>query len=222
MTKRIIALIASLAVILGLMTSQSSYAWFVTAVKRAQRITIGVVSYDSSSAVSLDTLEEDFYGNACIYPGQNLVTLDGDDASISMYNSSTIDSQIRVRVEYTSFASGSAKNVIYSGSEDEDLEVVFSNPEQWLPYNNGMDGTCYYYVGPDYNRSTLSDVDDVYTITPDIADVEIIESIRYKETIDANLYSGNEVTVNVIFEAKQADYVGWSSLGEYQVATDVE
>lgn len=222
MTKRIIALIASLAVILGLMTSQSSYAWFVTSVKRAQRITIGVVSYDSSAAVSLDTLEEDFYGNACIYPGQNLVMLEGDDASISMYNSSTVDSQIRVRVEYTSFSSGSAKNVIYSGSEDEDLEVIFSNPEQWLPYNNGMDGTCYYYVGPDYNRSALTDVDDVYTITPDIADVEIIESIRYKETIDANLYSGNEVTVNVIFEAKQADYVGWSSLGEYQVATDVE
>ncbi|MBQ8784212.1 MAG: hypothetical protein IJZ57_10640 [Clostridia bacterium] len=222
MTKRIIALIASLAVILGLMTSQSSYAWFVTSVKRAQKMTIGVVSYDSSAAVSLDTLEEDFYGNACIYPGQNLVMLEGDDASISMYNSSTVDSQIRVRVEYTSFASGNAKNVIYSGSEDEDLEVIFSNPEQWLPYNNGMDGTCYYYVGPDYNRSALTDVDDVYTITPDIADVEIIESIRYKETIDANLYSGNEVTVNVIFEAKQADYVGWSSLGEYQVATDVE
>ena len=222
MTKRIIAFIASLAVIFGLMTSHSSYAWFVTAVKRAQRITIGVVNYDSSVAVSLDTLEEDFYGNACIYPGQNLVMLEGNDASISMYNSSTVDSQIRVKIEYTSFANGSAKNVVYSGSEEEDLEVIFSNPDQWLPYNNGMDGTCYYYVGPDYNRSKLTNVDDVYTITPDIADVEIIESIRYKETINANLYSGNEVTVNVIFEAKQADYVGWSSLGEYQVATDVE
>ena len=222
MTKRIIALVASLAVVLGLMASHSSYAWFVTAVKRAQRITIGVVSYDSSMAVSLDTLEEDFYGNACIYPGQNLVMLEGDDASLSMYNSSTVDSQIRVKVEYTSFASGSAKNVVYSGDEKEDLEVVFANPEQWLAYDNGMDGTCYYYVGPDYGSSKLTDVDDVYTITPDIADVEIIESIRYKETIDANLYSGNEVTVNVIFEAKQADYVGWSSLGEYQVATDVE
>lgn len=222
MTKRIIALIASLAVVLGLMTSQSSYAWFVTAVKRAQRITIGVVSYDSSAAVSLDTLEEDFYGNACIYPGQNLVRLEGNDASISMYNSSTVDSQIRVRIEYTSFADGAAKNIVYSGGEDDDLEVIFSNPEQWLPYDNELDGTCYYYVGPNYEKSALSDTNDVYTITPDIPEVEIIESIRYKETIDANLYSGNEVTVNVIFEAKQADYVGWSSLGEYQVATDVE
>lgn len=222
MTKRIIALVASLAVVLGLMASHSSYAWFVTAVKRAQRITIGVVSFDSSMAVSLDTLEEDFYGNACIYPGQNLVMLEGDDASLSMYNSSTVDSQIRVRIEYTSFASGSAKNVVYSGDEKDDLEVIFANPEQWLPYDNGMDGTCYYYVGPDHNGSKLTDVDDVFTITPDISDVEIIECIRYKESINANLYSGNEVMVNVIFEAKQADYVGWSSLGEYQVATDVE
>ncbi len=222
MIKRIIAFVASLAVIMGIMTSHSSYAWFVTSVKRAQRITIGVVSFDSSSAVSLDTLEEDFYGNACIYPGQNLVMLEGDEASISMYNSSTVDSQIRVRIEYTSFADGVAKEVVYSGSEKDDLQVVFANPEQWLPYDNGLDGNCYYYVGPDYGKSTLTSLDDVYTISPDIADVEIIESVCYKESIDANLYSGNEVTVNVIFEAKQADYVGWSSLGEYQVATEVE
>ncbi len=222
MIKRIIALIASLAVVLGLMTSQGSFAWFVTSVKRAQRMTIGVVSFDSSSAVSLDTLEEDFYGKACIYPGQNLVKLDGDDASISMYNSSTVDSQIRVRIEYTSFADGVAKEVVYSGSEKDDLQVVFANPEQWLPYNNGMDGTCYYYVGPDFNEAKLTDLDDVYTIQPDVADVEIIKSICYKESINASLYSGNKVTVNVIFEAKQADYVGWSSLGEYQVATEVE
>lgn len=222
MIKRIIAVVASLAVVLGLMASQSSYAWFVTSVKRAQRITIGVVSFDSSSAVSLDTLEEDFYGKACIYPGQNLVMLEGDEASLSMFNSSTVDSQIRVRIEYTSFADGVAKNMIYSGSEKDDLEVVFANPECWLPYNNGMDGTCFYYVGPDYAKSELADLKDVYTITPDVSDVEIIESICYKESVDANLYSGNEVTVNVIFEAKQADYVAWTSLGEYQVATEVE
>lgn len=221
MKKRIIAIVASLAVILGLMASQGSYAWFVTSVKRAQRMTIGVVSYDSSAAVSLDTYEKDFYGNKCIYPGQNLVNLEGEEASISMYNSSTIDSQIRVRIEYTSYADGVAKTVTYSGEEDEDLQVVFKNPEQWLPFNNGLDGTCFYYVGPDYNKSVLADTNDVYTITPDISDVSIIESVCYKETINASLYSGNKVTVNIIFEAKQADYVGWSSLGEFSVDTDI-
>lgn len=222
MIKRIVAVVASLAVVLGLMASESSYAWFVTSVKKAQRITIGVVNFDNSSAVSLNTLEEDFYGKACIYPGQNLVKLEGDDASLSMYNSSTVDSEIRVRIEYTSFADGVAKNVVYSASEEDDLQVVFANPECWLPYNNGMDGNCFYYVGPDFNKDKLTDLDDVYTITPDVADIKIIKSICYKESIDASLYSGNEVTVNVIFEAKQADYVGWSSLGEYQVATVVE
>lgn len=222
MIKRIIALIASLAVVAGLFTSQSSYAWFVTAVKKAQRITIGVVSFDSASAVSLDTLEEDFYGNQCIYPGQNLVVLDGDDASIAMYNNSTIDTQIRVRIEYTSFATGSAQQVTYSASEDEDLQVEFADPAQWMPFDNGLDGCCFYYVGPDFDKDKLTDLDDVYTVKPDVADVSIIKSICYKDDIDANLYSGNEVAVNIIFEAKQADYVGWSNLGEYQVATDME
>ncbi len=222
MKKRIIALVTSLAVILGLLASQSSYAWFVTAVKRAQRITIGVVSFDSSSAVSLDTLEQDFYGNDCIYPGQNLVNLNGDEAYLSMYNSSTINTQIRVRIEYTSFADGVAKQVNYSASDSEDLQVEFAYPDQWLPYDDGMDGCCFYYVGPDFEKGTLTDINDVFVVTPDIADVSIIKSICYKNTINANLYSGNEVKVNVIFEAKQADFVNWSNLGEYSVETDVE
>ncbi len=222
MKKRIIALVASLAVLVGLFSSQGSYAWFVTAVKKAQRITIGVVSYDSSSAVSLDTLEQDFYGKECIYPGQNLVSLNGDEASLSMYNSSTIDTQIRVRIEYTSFADGVAKKVIYKGSDSEDLQVEFANPEQWIPYEEGMEGCCFYYVGPDYKKDTISDANDIYIVTPDVADISIIKSICYKNSIDANLYSGNEVEVNVIFEAKQADFVNWSSLGEYKVETDVK
>ena len=221
MKKRIVALITSLAVIAGLAASQGSYAWFVTAVKRAQNITIAVVSYDSAAA-SLDTLEEDFYGNSCIYPGQNLVLFEGRDATLSMYNSSTINTQIRVRVEYTSYAGGLAENVVYSASEDDDLQVDFANPEQWLPYDNSIDGCCFYYVGPSYGSDKLTDVNKVYSITPDITSVDIIDKVLYKEDIDTGLYSGNEVTVNIIFEAKQADYVGWSTLGEYQVATDVD
>ena len=85
-----------------------------------------------------------------------------------------------------------------------------------------MDGCCYYYVGPNYGSSTLKDLNNVYNVKPDVASLDIINKVYYKSDIDTGLYSGNEVTVNVIFEAKQADYVGWSTLGEYQVATDVE
>lgn len=221
MKKRIIALITSFAVIVGLMASQGSYAWFVTAIKRAQSITIAVVNYDSA-AVGLDTLEEDFYGNKCIYPGQNLVLFQGNDATLAMFNNSTISTQVRVRIEYTSYSSGSAKDVVYSNSDKDDLQVVFANSSQWLPYDNGMDGCCFYYVGPNYGSSTLTDINKVYSINPDVTSLEIIEKVFYKTDIDTGLYSGNEVTINIVFEAKQADYVGWSTLGEYQVATDVE
>lgn len=220
MIKRIIALIASLAVVIGLMASQSSYAWFVTAVKKAQNITIAVMSYTSSSA-ALETLEEDFYGKPCIYPGQNLIKLQGDDAQITMFNNSTIDTQIRVRIEYTSYKNGRAETKVYSNSEDDDLQVEFTHPGQWLPYETDMSGYCYYYVGPDFNATELKSLDDVHVITPDEANVNILSNVSYKNDIDTSLYSGNEVTVNIIFEAKQADYVGWTSLGEYTLATDV-
>lgn len=220
MKKRIAALLASLAVIAGLMASQNSGAWFVTAVKRAQNIEIGVINFDSEEEI-LGTLEEDYYGRPCIYPGQNLVLLNNKDATIMMNNNSSIDTQVRVRIEYTSFSSGSRRTVTYSGSEEDDLEVEFANPGQWLPYKSGMDGTCFYYVGPDYGSDTLSDPDNAYSITPDISNLEIVKSVLYKQNIDSAAYSGNEVTVNIIFEAKQADYVGWSAIAEYQINSDV-
>lgn len=220
MKKRIAALIASLAVVAGLMMSQGSGAWFVTAVKKAQNISIAIVSFNSEAEI-LGTFEEDYYGKPCIYPGQNLVVLNGKDSTLVMNNNSSIDTQIRVKIEYTSYADGSAKTVTYKGDKDEDLQVEFVNPSQWLPYSDGMDGTYYYYVGPDYASGTLTDTDDVYSITPTVPNVDIIRNISYKSDIDTAVYSGNEVTVNVIFEAKQADYVGWSALAEYQVNSGV-
>lgn len=220
MKKRIAALIASLAVVAGLMMSQGSGAWFVTAIKRAQNITIAVVNYDSEAEV-LGTMEEDYYGKDCIFPGQNLVLLNEKDATLTMNNNSSIDTQIRVKIEYTSYASGKAETVTYKGSNDEELEVEFANPEQWLPYTDGFDGTNFYYVGPGFGSSVLSDPDDSYTVTPAVANVDIIKGVSYKKDIDANAYSGNEVEINIIFEAKQADYVGWSSLAEYHVNSGV-
>ncbi len=221
MKKRVITLIASLIVVAGLFASQGSNAWFVTAVKRAQNITIGAVSYSTGDAVSLDTLEEDFYGRPRIYPGQNLIVVNGDESALTMFNSSTIDTKVRVKIEYTSYHSGKAETVTYKGEPDEDFEVEFADPSQWRLLDNGMDGACFYYVGRDFDAQQLQKADDSAAVTPDMASLDIIKSVKYKDDIDASLYSGNEVTVNVIFEAKQADYVEWSAMGQYQVSDSV-
>lgn len=221
MKKRVITLIASLVIIAGLFASQGSGAWFVTAVKRAQNITIGAVSYSSGDAVSLDTLEEDFYGRPRIYPGQNLVVVNGEESSLTMFNSSTIDTKIRVKIEYTSYHNGKAENVIFKGDADEDFEVEFAEPSQWKLFDNGLDGAYFYYVGKDFGDQNLTKADDAFSITPDVASVDIIKSIKYKNDIDTSLYSGNQVTINIVFEAKQADYVQWSAMGQYQLSDSV-
>lgn len=220
MKKRIVALIASLAVVAGLMMSQGSGAWFVTAIKRAQNINIAVINYDSEAEV-LGTMEEDYYGKECIFPGQNLILLNDKNATLTMNNNSSIDTQLRVKIEYTSYASGKAETVTYKGSEDEDLEVEFVHPGQWLPYTNGTDGTYFYYVGPGFGSDKLSDPDKSFSVTPSVASVDIIKGVSYKEDLDTTFYSGNEVEVNITFEAKQADYVGWSALAEYHVDSGV-
>lgn len=220
MKKRLITLIASLVVIAGLFASQGSNAWFVTSVKRAQKITIGAVSYSTGDAFSLDTLEEDYYGRPRIYPGQNLVVVNGNESSLTMFNSSTIDTKIRVKVEYTSYKNGKAETVTYTGAPDEDFAVEFAEPSHWKLFDNGMDGAYFYYVGRDFSGA-LTKADDAVAITPDVASVDIIKSAYYKEDINTSLYSGNTVTINIIFEAKQADYVNWSSVGQYQTTNPV-
>ena len=222
MKKRLITLIASLVVIAGLFASHGSNAWFVTSVKRAQKITIGAVSYSTGDAFSLDTLEEDYYGRPRIYPGQNLIVANGENASLTMFNSSTIDTKIRVKIEYTSYRSGKAETVTYTGDPDEDFEVVFAEPSQWRLFDNGMDGACFYYVGSDFGNKPLTKADDSVAVSPDIASIDIIRSASYKEGVDTTYYSGNSVTVNIIFEAKQADYVNWSAIGQYNTSETVD
>ncbi len=220
MKRRIVALIASLAVITGLMSSRDSGAWFITAVKRAQDISIAVINFDSEEEI-LGTVEEDYYGRPCIYPGQNLVLLNNKNATLTMINNSSIDTQIRVRIEYTSFSSGVKSTEVYSADKDEDLQVEFANPGEWLPCKSASGEVCFYYVGPGYGSKVLSDPDNACSITPDVSNIDIIKSILYKNDIDTASYSGNEVTVDVIFEAKQADYVGWSALADYQINSDI-
>ena len=120
MTKRIVAFVASLAVIIGLMNCGTSYAWFVTTLEKKQSISVSVVS--ASQTAKLTDLDSD--EKTVIMPGDNLVNLDGQGATLRINNGSTTDVQIRLSIEYTSYASGRAEQRFYSGSND-DIIVTF-------------------------------------------------------------------------------------------------
>lgn len=208
MTKRIVAFIASLAVIIGLMNCGTSYAWFVTTLEKKQSISVSVVS--ASQTAKLTDLDSD--EQTVIMPGDNLVNLDGQGAMLRINNGSTTDVQIRLSIEYTSYASGRAEQKIYSGSGD-DIDVTFA-ANKWSK-NTNANGTCYfYYMGDKYESENVNDLDSVPSVGTDVSYVDAISSIVYKDSI-SRAYAGQPVNIKVKFEAKQADNISWDSINSY-------
>lgn len=211
MTKRIILFVASLAVIFGLMASSSSFAWFATSSQKKQSISVSLVSNIHSA--SLSDLQAP--ANTIIVQGDNLVSLDGRSAALRLDNKSTTDTQLRISIEYTSYRSGKAEQVIYSASEADDIVVEFAN-DAWAQ-NVNVAGISYFYYMGSAQGSTVSDINSVPSISPSVASIPAIEKIYYKNDI-SYAYSGQKINVKVNFESKQADNITWSAIDSYAVA----
>lgn len=212
MSKRIILLVSSLAVVLGLMTASSSYAWFATSSSKKQSIKVALVNNIHSAGLA--DIEAPYH--TIIMQGDNLVSLDGKSATLQLENKSTADMQIRISVEYTSYRSGKAEQVIYSASEEDDIQVDFA-PAKWSK-NVASSGLCYfYYMGTDYSDDTLASSNDAAVVAPSEVRIPAISRIAYNDNI-SSAYSGQPVNVKIIFESKQADNITWSAIDSYDIS----
>lgn len=211
MIKRLILFVASLAVIFGLVTSSSSFAWFATSTQKKQSISVSLVSNIYSA--SLSDLQAP--ANTIIVQGDNLVSLDGRSAALRLDNKSTTDTQLRISIEYTSYRSGKAEQVIYSASEEDDIVVEFAN-DAWAK-NVNVAGISYFYYMGSAQGATVSDINTVPSISPSVASIPAIEKIYYKDDV-SYAYSGQKINVKVNFESKQAENITWSAIDSYAVA----
>ena len=211
MIKRLILFVASLAVIFGLMASSSSFAWFATSSQKKQSISVSLVSNIHSA--SLSDLQAP--SGTIIVQGDNLVSLDGRSAALRLDNKSTTDTQLRITVEYTSYRSGKAEQVIYSASEDDDIVVEFAN-DAWAKNVNVAGVSYFYYMGGSFG-ATVSDINSVPSVSPSVASIPAIEKIYYKDDV-SYAYSGQKINVKVTFESKQAENITWSAIDSYAVA----
>jgi len=212
MSKRLVLLVSSLAVIVGLMATSTSYAWFTTSAKKKQSISVSVVS--SVHSARLADISAPYH--TIIMPGDNLVNLDGKSAMLQFENQSTTDMQLRISVEYTSYKNGTEQQVVYTASEDDDIEVEFAQ-NLWAK-NVSSNGTCYfYYMGDEYEGETVSTLNDIPSIDPSVSSIPAISSIAYKNDI-SSVYSGKPVNIKVIFESKQAENITWSTIDSYDIS----
>lgn len=211
MVKRLILFVTSLAVVFGLMTSGTSFAWFASSTQRNQSISVSLVS----NVFSANLTDLDATNKTVIMQGDNLVNLDGNSAALHIENHSTTETQVRVTVEYTSYSSGTAKQVVYSASEDDDIIVEFAS-DAWAKSVNAGSVCYFYYVGNGRGSEDISDIDTAETISAHVGKIPVITKIAYKDDI-SYAYSGQEINVKVSFESKQAENVTWSSIDTYDI-----
>ncbi len=212
MTKRIILFVASLAVVLGLMASSSSFAWFASSTQKKQSISVSLVNSIHTAGLSDLQAPE----NTVIEQGDNLVSLDGRSAMLQLKNESTTNTQVRLSIEYTSYRSGKAEQVIYSASEDDDIVVEFSS-DAWAKNVNVANVCHFYYMGRGYHSPEVQNIDTVPAVSPEVAQIPAITKIAYKDDVSYS-YSGQPINVKVKFESKQAENITWSEIDSYVVS----
>lgn len=233
MKNKIICLVLSAVMLVGLAGANGAYAWFTLSSGGSlggaggkHSIATGNVGYVITGGFS-----QAFDGGTIVPEEELLASFDSElnaaeiakvssypDCKMFLENTSAIDTQLRIKIVYGYGvdAEGNVVEAVFDNSETSPLTVEFADSEHWEYYN----GYMYYGVYDEDKKS--SDVIPAFDVTQDGATPEVIplfNSIRYSgENTESSEISGKVLTVKVIFEARQSEFVDWEAVGEIKAA----
>jgi hypothetical protein len=187
MRKRIsIFVISSLVlVLLSMVMLGITYGWFNFTINYDNNIiSVGELRYTQSGSFISD--------NTVIFPDYELV-----DTTLSVSDSSPIDSQLRIKLEYTKCtAVGVCQNVVYTNHISVTINPSFT-----------YDSNYWYYNGT------------TGVVTAGSGQIDLISSLYYDGLIGGNDYAGETISITLTVEVKQNDNVTWSELTSYDFST---
>lgn len=134
--------------------------------------------------------------NEIIYPGLNLI-----EVGVSVDNQSNIDTQLRVKIEYTLIEETTSVK-IYKDEVTDDLDVVFDSIFV-------QDGDYWYYQATDF--------DIVATGT-----IDLLSEISYDGFNSSIEYAGEDISVTIQIQVKQSQHVDWTDLVTFDFTTGEE
>lgn len=189
---KLIVLIVSLVVVLAAATYGITSAWLTDTDNEAETFTMGDVSYTLSGALIANTNP--------IVPGQDLV---GTDFVVT--NASTVASQLRIQITYTTVSGGTpTTGIVYTGATGGDGIITDISASTWKYSNN------YWYLG-----ATADDTIAVNTIA-----YTMFTSLSYNGALIGNDYqAATGLTITITFQAKQDGYVEWADMGSIDFST---
>ncbi len=223
MKNKIICLVLSVVLLVGLAGVNGAYAWFTLSSGGSlggaggkHIFATGNVGYMLTGSFTAD------FDSSKIVPEDELLTSfdaeanAADVAKISQYpdckmfieSTSSIDTQLRIKVVY---GYGDETEAAFDNSETSPLTVELTEPTLWS-YSGG-----YLYYGV-FNESTQSSAVisafDANAEDAAPAVIPLFNSIRYSgENTESSMISGKKINVKVVFEARQSEYVDWTQVG---------
>ncbi len=231
MKNKIICLVLSAVLLVGLACANGAYAWFTLSSGGSlggaggkHSFATGNVGYVLTGGFSAD------YDSSKIIPEDELLaSFDAEEnaadiAKISEYTeckmfleaTSSIDTQLRIKVVY---GYGDEAEVAFDNSETSPLTVELTDPSLWS-YNGG-----YLYYGAYDEEGKSSGVIPAFDVNEEGATPAVIplfNSIRYSgENTENSMISGKTLNVKVIFEARQSEFVNWETVGTIYTSGDV-
>lgn len=184
MKKRIILFVLSVALVVGMLSAGNAYAWFSNlqgGSQDANRIKSGTIDYDLGDSVFIVESDD-------VYPAQNLL-----DGTISLSNDSDITTCLRVKVTYS--IDNATPAPWDPDDSDSELEVTLSDDSIWS--YNSTDGYLYY-----------DDADDAVAVGQD---VDLFDGICLSGSNTDNDVAGKSLSVTVLYEVRQSQYMSsWS------------
>lgn len=232
MKNKIICLVLSVALLVGLAAANGAYAWFTLSSGGSLGGVGGKHSFATGNVGYILTgdFSSDFDGTEIVPEDELLASFDSEknavdiekiseypDCKMFIESTSSIDTQLRIKVVY---GYGDKAEVDFDNSENSPLTVEFTDPTLWS-YNGG-----YLYYGAFDETKQSSAVIPAFDAskagaTPNV--IPLFNSIRYSgENTESSMISGKEnLEVKVIFEARQSDFVNWELVGEINTSEAV-
>ena len=202
--KRLILLVI-LVVLLFISTLTVTYAWFIE-VKRTSSVyfKVGEIEYEYQS----NNWNESFISKKVIVPGMELIN---DNKAVSIFNMSTISSELRVLIT-VSYTINGQKYIHYIG-DPNDNKISYALSKDVIENNGETSERELWKYGA--NGFWYFQESETSTILPYVSpgtsrEIKILESLKLNGDYFGNDVSAKNVVIKFTFQAKQSSYAGWT------------
>ena len=186
-------LVVLLLVVVAVATA-STYAWLTDTESSGNlEYKVGDVEYSVESSLKNDKT---------VVPGELL-------GNFTITNSSNVLTNVRVKFDISVTKADSTSVIWKVGANEETDHILLKQQDgsNWQLVDN-----YYFYYGGEGSSTTTGD-EDIAAVKQPTPLEDLFDTLTINGKLVGNIYSGATVKITITFQAKQAEYVDWDTIG---------